>query len=281
VPTQGPKPKPWESSALDDLADSRPWNLLLKMTRLWGSLRLSVDSRDVVTVLIVNWETAPETETTLAAVRHFSPPETEILVIDNGSGDGSADRFRRFDPALRVVRLPVNVGHAIALDLGTHLARTELVVTLDSDAFPLCENWLDPVTAALDDSAVVLAGSASKRGFVHPMYSCVRRSAFVRRRLSWQLWKEREHDVDSLEYGIGRFDAGELMTRRLRSDETVLLPRTPNRVDGLPGMTCADVVYHHGGVTRAVQSGGGKSSSWDQAVAALLRGVTEPKECIP
>jgi hypothetical protein len=105
------------------------------------------------------------------------------------------------------------------------------------------------------------------------MYSCVRRSAFVRRKLSWQLWKAREHDIDTLEYGIGRFDAGELMTRRLRADEKVLLPRTPNRVDGLPGMTCADVVYHHGGVTRAVQSGGEKSSSWDQAVAALLPGL--------
>lgn len=269
-PTQGPKPKPWESTALDDLADNRPWNLLLKITRIWALIRLRSDRRDAVTVLVVNWETAAQTETTLRAVRRFSPPGTQLFVIDNGSHDGSAERFRRLDPAIRVLRLPRNVGHAIALDLGTHLAYTELVVTLDSDAFPLGEGWLSPVTAPFADPSVVLAGSASKRGFVHPMYSCIRREAFVKRRLSWQLWRVREHDVEGLAWGEGRFDAGELMTRRLHPDEAVLLPRSPNRVDGLPGMTVADLVYHHGGVTRAVKASEDTGSSWDRAVASLL-----------
>ena len=264
------RPKPWESSILDDLADKRPWNLLLKATRLCALFRLRSDERGAVTVLIVNWETAAETATTLAAVRRFSPPGTRMLVLDNASSDGSAERFRQLDPGLRVHRLPVNVGHPIAMDLGTHLARTELVVTLDSDAFPLGEGWLSPVVAPFDDPSVVLAGTTSKRGFVHPMYSCVRRSAFVRRRLSWQLWSVRDHDLDSLVFGEERFDAGELMTPRLAPHEVVFLERTPNRVDGLPGMTVADCVYHHGGVTRAKQAQGTKSSSWDQAVAVLL-----------
>jgi len=275
-PPQEAKPKPWESSVLDDLADSRPWNLVLKTTRIWALLRLRSDRTGAVTVLVVNWETSAATETTLAAVRHFSPPGTEILVIDNGSRDGSAQRFRQLDPGIRVLRLPTIVGHPIALDLGTHLTNTELVVTLDSDAFPLGHGWLTPVTAPFADPSVVLAGSASKRGFVHPMYSCVRRSTFVRRRLSWQLWKVREHDVESLEYGVGRFDTGELMTRRLEPHEVVLLGPSPNRVDGLPGMTVADLVYHHGGVTRAVGSDDTASSSWVQAVAALL-----PPEALP
>ncbi|HEX8770096.1 MAG TPA: glycosyltransferase family 2 protein [Acidimicrobiales bacterium] len=252
------------------MADARPWNLVLKLTRLWGLVRLRGDHPGAVTVLIVNWETPAETETTLAAVRHFSPPGTQVFVIDNGSRDDSVHRFRRLDPAFRVVRLPVNVGHPIALDLGTHLANTEFVVTLDSDAFPLGEGWLSPVTAPFENPQVVLAGTASKRGFVHPMYSCVRRSAFIKRRLSWQLWRVREHDVEALEWGEGRFDAGELMTPRLGPGESVLLARTPNRVEGLPGMTVADLVYHHGGVTRATQSERPPVSSWDRAVTALL-----------
>jgi hypothetical protein len=229
-----------------------------------------------VTVLVVNWETAAETETTLSAVRFFSPPGTHIFVIDNGSHDGSTERFRRLDPSIRVLRLPVNVGHPIALDLGTHLANTEFVVTLDSDAFPLGQGWLNPAMVPLEDPSVVLAGTASSRGFVHPMYSCVRRSAFVKRRLSWQLWRERDHDVDALEWGQGRFDAGELMTPRLGSHESVLLPSTPNRVDGLPGITVADLVYHYGGVTRAVQSSETAVWPWDRAVAVLL-----PAEALP
>ncbi|HUQ64312.1 MAG TPA: sulfotransferase [Acidimicrobiales bacterium] len=268
-PIEGPRPKPWESSVLDDVADARPWNLLLKVTRRWGLLRSRRDVPGAVTVLIVNWETPAETATTLAAVRYFSPPGTQIFVIDNGSRDESAKAFRRADPGSRVLRLPVNVGHPIALDLGTHLAHTEFVVTLDSDAFPLGEGWLMPVTDPFQDPSVVLAGTASKRGFVHPMYSCVRRSVFLQRRLSWQLWRVRDHDIEELEFGKGRFDAGELMTPRLGPGEAVLLSRTPNRVDGLPGMTVADLVYHHGGVTRATQSEG-PPSSWDSAVTALL-----------
>lgn len=264
--SDAPRPKPWESTVLDDLADNRPWNLLLKATRRWALYRLRGDAPGL-TVLIVNWETGPETATTLAAVRHFSPPETRVLVVDNGSTDGSVERFRRLDPTLRLLRLPVNVGHAIALDLGTHLARTELVVTLDSDAFPLGAGWLDPVVEPFDDPAVVLAGSASKRGFVHPMYSCVRRSEFVRRRLSWQLWSVRDPQSGSVIVG---YDAGELMTPRLAPREVVLLESTPNRVDGLPGMTVSDCVYHHGGVTRARQAEVVTASSWDLAVAALL-----------
>jgi glycosyltransferase involved in cell wall biosynthesis len=246
----------------------------VKATRLWARVRLPRDRRGGVTVLVVNWETGRETATTLSAVRFFSPPGTEILVIDNASHDGSVERFRRLDPTIRVVRLPTNVGHALALDLGIHLAATELVVTLDSDAFPLGQGWLEPVTAPFADPSVVIAGSASRRGFAHPMYSCVRREAFVKRKLSWQAWRAHERD---LEWGEGRFDAGELMTRRLRSEEVVLVPRSANRVDGLPGMTVADRVYHHGGVARAVAGMcEPMEGSWDRAVAALL-----PAEALP
>lgn len=275
-PSLVPRPRPWESSVLDDLADKRPWNLLLKVTRRWALYQLRHDQQGGVTVLVVNWETGVETATTLAAVRRFSPPGTHVLVIDNASEDGSVERFQRLDPELRVLRLPVNVGHSIALDLGTHLARTELVVTLDSDAFPLGEGWLTPVVAPFRDPKVVLAGSASKRRFVHPMYSCVRRGAFVRRTLSWQIWSVRNHDLDTLVFGQDRFDAGELMTPRLAAHEVVLLERTPNRVDGLPGMTASDCVYHHGGVTRARQSQEVTTPSWDRAVAALL-----PADIVP
>lgn len=269
------RPKPWESSVLDDIADSRPWNLLLKATRRWALVRLARDRPGGVTVLVVNWETAEETATTLSAVRHFSPPGTEVLVVDNASRDGSAGRFRGLFPGIRVIRLPANVGHSIALDLGTHLARTELVVTLDSDAFPLDHGWLDPVTAPFRDPSVVLAGTPSKRGFVHPMYSCVRRRAFVERRLSWQQWVP-SHEGDAA-WGVDRFDAGELLSRRLDPHETVFLERTPNRVEGLPGMTVADVVYHHGAVTRERKAGTGSSGSWDVAVAALLPPAALPR----
>jgi hypothetical protein len=76
-------------------------------------------------------------------------------------------------------------------------------------------------------------------------------------------------------YGEGRFDAGRAYDHRLDSGEAVLLAATPSRVNGLLGMTAADLVYDHGGVTTAQSTESG-TSSCRKVVRALL-----PTEALP
>lgn len=89
-----------------------------------------------VTAVIVNYKTP---DLTKGAVRSCltEPDVEEVIVIDNGSGDDSADilteEFR--GQRVRVMENDDNVGFATANNKGISRARTEYVFLLNSDAF--------------------------------------------------------------------------------------------------------------------------------------------------
>jgi N-acetylglucosaminyl-diphospho-decaprenol L-rhamnosyltransferase len=57
----------------------------------------------------------------------------DLVVVDNGSDDGSVDELRRAFPDVRVVTAPGNVGYARAANLGIAATRAPVVAVLNPD----------------------------------------------------------------------------------------------------------------------------------------------------
>jgi glycosyltransferase involved in cell wall biosynthesis len=84
----------------------------------------------------------------------------EVIIVDDGSEDGSAQRLRaaqRSEPRLRIVRLARNYGQTAALAAGIEQARAPIIITLDADL------QFDPadiprLLAALTDEVDVVHG---------------------------------------------------------------------------------------------------------------------------
>src|SRR3954452_25109553 len=68
----------------------------------------------------------------MECVRRHEPP---LILVDNGSTDGTAEAVRRMGrPDVQVVALPANIG-AAARNSGVRLARTPLVAFADDDSW--------------------------------------------------------------------------------------------------------------------------------------------------
>lgn len=80
----------------------------------------------------------------------------ELIVVDDGSKDGTCDSFGRFDPGsvpFTYLRL-AGSGPAVARNTGIASARGEIVVMVDDDAVPQ-DGWLAALLAPFDRPEVV------------------------------------------------------------------------------------------------------------------------------
>jgi GT2 family glycosyltransferase len=88
-----------------------------------------------LSVIIPTWNGLRHLPRCLAALAPQLPRGAEILLVDNGSSDGTADWVRRTWPQVRLLRLPYNQGFAGGVNAGLRAARAALLLLLNDDAF--------------------------------------------------------------------------------------------------------------------------------------------------
>jgi GT2 family glycosyltransferase len=105
-----------------------------------------------VAVAIVNWRRAADTLECLTTLIEHSPCSLDIVVVDNGSGDGSAELIASRFPQVRLIALDRNEGYVVGINLAISEALKgdpEFILVMNNDAVST-PGYLEPLLDIMD-----------------------------------------------------------------------------------------------------------------------------------
>ena len=85
----------------------------------------------------------------------------EVIIVDNGSTDGSVEYLVEHYPDIKLITLDRNYGFARAVNIGIECSRAEYIALLNNDTAPR-SNWLGKLVEALDTQPTYIVSTASK-----------------------------------------------------------------------------------------------------------------------
>ncbi len=104
----------------------------------------------MITVIIVNWNGRKFLPECLEGLRRQVYRDFSVILVDNGSQDGSTVFVSEHYPEVRIVALADNRGFAAANNVALRTVETEFVALLNNDAVP-DPLWLKSLVEALEE----------------------------------------------------------------------------------------------------------------------------------
>jgi GT2 family glycosyltransferase len=84
---------------------------------------MNIDTlRPLIYILVVNWNNWKDTSDCLASLRRLDYSHYRVLLLDNGSTDGSVPRIRESFPEVEIAELGANLGFAKGNNVGMRIA---------------------------------------------------------------------------------------------------------------------------------------------------------------
>ncbi len=135
------------------LADFLAFPLTFSPVKRLSSRKLSSDKTSII---ILTWDGLPLLKdylpSVIAAVE-YDRQEHEILIVDNGSQDGTVEYLREHFPSIRVLSLDRNYGFSEGNNRGVRAALHDIVILLNND-MQVDPGFIRPLLAGFDDEKV-------------------------------------------------------------------------------------------------------------------------------
>jgi GT2 family glycosyltransferase len=188
-----------------------------------------------VAVVVVSYNTRDDLLNCLASViESAQPTQTEIVVVDNASTDGSLEAVRQTYPHLMTIANPANVGFGVACNQAIRATTGPFILLLNSDAAITPESFQVLCDALNRNARCGAAGcrlvnsagaeTTNTRNFLTPFNQAAEQSGL----LNWTSWKylRRIHlptlDRNEQDCSVDWIDGACLMVRRTVLDEVGL-----------------------------------------------------------
>ena len=154
-----------------------------------------------VTIIILNWNGKEDTIECLESLKHITYPNYEILLVDNGSTDGSVECFRERYPGMEIIETGENLGFAEGNNVGFRRAMDEgadYVLLLNNDTVVDPEFLGELVKVAEGDERIGIVGA------INYYYDKPEKIWFCGGKINF--WNAKVHGIGVNEMEKGQYD---------------------------------------------------------------------------
>jgi glycosyltransferase involved in cell wall biosynthesis len=149
----------WQWNRLNDAQRSALGAAIVRMHENWSRQRVLDGDVPAVSVVMSVYRDAPFAAQAVHSILNQTFEDLELVVVDDGSDDGSYDAVAAFDDSrIRIVR-QTNHGLVAALNTGIRVARAPLIARQDADDVSLPDRLAREVEHMLENPRCAVVGT--------------------------------------------------------------------------------------------------------------------------